>query len=114
MTDAIGERLVLMVLIVAGLSGCSQAEVSCGGDVRPKGASSEALKLVSKARSDSTAFCSEHGMGCDFSVGRTREGWSVAVTRTFAVDGKCVSRIGDEKFFVYDAQGALLQVIEGM
>jgi len=114
MTDAICERLVLMVLIAAGLSGCSQAELSCGGDVQPKDASSEALKLVRKAKSDAAAFCSEHGMGCDFSVGRTKQGWSVAVTRTFAVDGKCVSRIGDEKFFVYDAQGVLIQVIEGM
>jgi len=114
MTDAIGERLVLMVLIAAGLSGCSQAEVSCGGDIQPRNASSEALELVSKAKSDAAAFCSEHGMGCDFSVGRTRKGWSVAVTRTFAVDGKCVSRVGDEKFFVYDAQGALIEVIEGM
>lgn len=114
MRSAICEQLMLVLLVTTSLAGCSQTEVSCGGNVKPENADSEVLKRVSNAKTDSAVFCSKKGMGCDFSVARTKDGWSVAVTRTFAVDGRCVSRIGDEKFFVYDERGALIQVIDGM
>lgn len=106
-------RYAAAIFLVAGVTGCSSATVDCGGQVHPENLGADALRIVEKAKADSKAFCSESDSGCDFTVAKTAQGWSVAATRIFAVDGKCASRIGDERFFSYDESGTLLRVIEG-
>ncbi|WP_141400851.1 hypothetical protein [Pseudoxanthomonas wuyuanensis] len=101
-------------IAVAVISGCSSKADHCGGNVYPDKAGVDALRFVEKAKVDSEEFCLESGAGCDFTVAKTNQGWSVAVTRTFAVDGKCASRVGDEKFYSYDNSGSLIRVIDGM
>lgn len=74
----------------------------------------DALEIVKKAAVASRTFRAESGAGCDFTVAKTNQGWSVAATRVLAVDGKCVSRIGDEKFYAYDDAGTLIRVVDGI
>ncbi|MEJ7746428.1 MAG: hypothetical protein WKF61_06685 [Luteimonas sp.] len=96
------------------VAGCSAEKVHCGGRIYPDQVGEDALKILKKTEAESKEFCSEPGAGCDFTVAKTRQGWSVAATRTFAADGKCASRIGDEKFYSYDNSGSLIRVIDGM
>jgi hypothetical protein len=107
-------RYAFALLLVAATSGCSSEAMHCGGRIYPDHAGADALDLVKKAERDSKAFCAVSGAGCDFTVARTNQGWSVAATRTFAVDGKCASRIGDEKFYRYDEAGTLIRVVSGI
>ncbi|WP_240099344.1 hypothetical protein [Thermomonas flagellata] len=107
-------RCAVVFLLAAAVVGCSSTTVRCGGRVYPEKASADALSVVKKTEVDSKEFCAESGGGCDFTVAKTKQGWSVAATRTFAVDGKCASRIGDEKIYIYDESGVLVRAIDGM
>lgn len=107
-------RCAFAFLLIVVMMGCSSKAVHCGGRVYPDKASAEALELVKKAEMDSKAFCAESNAGCDFTVAKTNQGWSVAATRTFSVDGKCASRAGDEKFYSYDETGSLIRAVDGM
>ena len=107
-------RNLLAFLVVAIVASCSAERTVCGGRIYPDQPSSDALIIVKKARSDSRKFCSDEGAGCDFTIARTKQGWSVAAIKVFAVDGKCASRMGDEKFYSYDSAGSLVRVIDGL
>jgi len=104
----------IVSLLAAATVSCSSTTAQCGGRVFPDGVDAEALEIAEKAVVASKSFCAESDAGCDFTVAKTSQGWSVAVTRMYAVDGKCASRIGDEKFYAYDASGTLISVIDGM
>jgi hypothetical protein len=105
-------RCAVAFLLAAAAVSCSSKAVHCGGRVYPVEAGADALGVVRKAEADSKEFCAESGAGCDFTVAKTKKGWSVAATRTFAVDGKCASRIGDEKIYSYDESGILVRVMD--
>jgi hypothetical protein len=96
------------------LAACSENQVSCGGKVSPGQIDRLAMVVVEKAKADSKAFCAGSPSGCDYAVATTPNGWSVAATRVFSVKDQCVSRIGDERFYSYDASGSLVRVLEGI
>jgi hypothetical protein len=107
-------RFAFWLLLLAALGGCSSEKIDCGGKISPDVINADALKIVKKAEIDSKAFCKGSDAGCTFTVAKTDQNWSVSATRVFAVDGKCVSRIGDEKFYKYDESGVLMRVIDGI
>lgn len=107
-------RHTISFFFITAITGCSVEDVHCGGHNYPEKVGEDALRILKKAEVDSRAFCSGPGAGCDFTIARTNQGWSVVATRMFAVDGKCASRIGDEKFYSYDSSGSLIRVIDGI
>lgn len=107
-------HFALALLLMVVVTGCTSKTVLCGGQVYPDNISADAMRVVKKAEVDSRVFCAGSNAGCDFTIAKTNQGWSVAATRTFAVDGKCASRLGDEKFYYYDGAGALIRVVQGI
>jgi len=107
-------RHAISLFFIAAIAGCSAEDVRCGGHNYSEKVGADALRILKKAEVDSRAFCSGPGAGCEFTIARTNQGWSVAATKMVAVDGKCASRIGDEKFYSYDSSGSLIRSIDGM
>lgn len=107
-------RYALMLLLLGSAAGCSSKKIQCGGQVSPQRIGSDALAIVDKAKAESRRFCAGSEAGCDYTVARTKEGWSVAVTLVFVVDDKCVGMFGGEKFYSYDGSGQLIGVIDGL
>ena len=107
-------RTGCVLATLALLAACAANEVSCGGNMSPEHIDRMAMVAIEKAKADSKAFCAGSPSGCDYTVASTPDGWSVAATLVFSVNGKCVSRIGDERFYSYDASGSLVRVLEGI
>lgn len=112
--DVTSGAAAALLLTVATVACAPKPPVECGGKIYPESASAEALSIVERAAAESRPFCAGASDGCDFSVARTSQGWSVAVTRMIVVEGKCVSRLGDERFYSYDKSGAPVGVIDGI
>lgn len=107
-------RYTFMLPLLGSAVACSSTKIECGGQVSPHGVGSDTLAIVDKAKAESRRFCEGSEVGCDYTVAKTKAGWSVAATRVFVVDGKCVSAIGGEKIYGYDGSGQLTRVIEGL
>lgn len=107
-------RCVLCALSLTMLAGCTSEAVTCGGDVSPKALAARAPNIVEQAKRDAASFCVRSNGGCDFTMARTRDGWSVAATFRVERDGKCLFRIGDQRFYLYDEAGVLQRVINGL
>jgi len=107
-------RCVLYTLSLTMLTGCTSEAVTCGGDVSPKALAARAPSIVEQAKRDAASFCVRSNGGCDFTMARTRDGWSVAATFRVERDGKCLVRIGDQRFYIYDDAGSLRRVINGL
>jgi hypothetical protein len=114
MTLKNARRYAAAVLLILAAAGCSSTPVDCGGKVRPQNLGADALRILEKARAASTSFCAEPASGCDFTVSKTANGWAVAATRRFAVNGKCGSGPGDDIIFAYDEAGTLVREIYGI
>jgi len=106
-------RSVVYILSLTMLAGCTSEAVTCGGDVSPQALAASALNIVEQAKRDAASFCVRSNGGCDFRMARTRDGWSVAATFRVERDGKCLYRIGDQRFYLYDEAGVLQDVING-
>ena len=106
-------RSVVYILSLSMLAGCTSEAVTCGGDVSPKALAASAANIVEQAKRDAASFCVRSNGGCDFRMARTRDGWSVAATFRVERDGKCLYRIGDQRFYLYDEAGVLQDVISG-
>ncbi len=104
----------LTLLLLGSAAACSSTKIECGGQVAPHGIGSDALAIVDKARAEARGFCTGSEVGCDYTVVKTKTGWSVAATQVFVVDGKCVSAIGGEKIYGYDGSGQLTRIIDGL
>lgn len=102
------------MLLFFGAAGCSSTNIPCGGRISPSGLKGDALVIAKKAVAESARFCAGTSEGCDYIVAKTPKGWSVASTRVSRVDEKCLSAIGDEKFYSYDDSGELLRTIDGL
>lgn len=107
-------RCVLYALPLTMLAGCTSEAVICGGDVSPKALAARAPNIVEQAKRDAASLCVRSNGGCDFRMARTRDGWSVAATFRVERDGKCLVRIGDQRFYLYDEAGVLQEVINGL
>lgn len=102
------------VVSACAVAACSKPPVICGGEVSPKNATDAELQLVDIARDRSTDLCNQPGSACDFNVYKTKAGRTVKATRSFAYDGRCITRIGDERFYSFDESGRLESVINGL
>lgn len=107
-------RMVIYALSLPMLAGCTSEAVTCGGDVSPRALASSVPNIVEQAKRDAASFCVRNSGGCDFTMARTRDGWSVAATFRVERDGKCLFRIGDQRFYLYDEAGVLQRVINGL
>lgn len=108
-------RLGLIVLAVSmGVAACSKPPIVCGGEISPKNATDADLRLVSIARAQSADLCNLPNSACDFHVYKTKAGRTVKATRVTAYDGRCVTRIGDDRFYAFDESGRLEDVINGL
>lgn len=107
-------RMVVYALLLTMFAGCTSKAVTCGGDVSPRALAANAPNIVEQAKRDAASFCVRSSGGCDFTMARTRDGWSVAATFRVERDGKCLVRIGDQRFYLYDEAGVLQEVISGL
>jgi len=106
--------LVMVAAVSMGVAACSKPPIVCGGGVSPKNATDADLRLVSIARAESVDLCNQRDSACDFDVYKTRGGRTVRATRVIALDGRCVTRIGDDRFYAFDESGRLKNVINGL
>lgn len=97
------------------LVGCSKPDVACGVAVSPQHPTAVELQLLEVARAKSVDFCSQvQGASCDLSVYRTKAGWTVKATPSFPYEGRCVTRMGGERYYAFDKAGQLTDVIDGL
>lgn len=117
----IGRCALRLLLMLVGLAaaGCSKEVIECESLVYVGGAGSSvaefladpandpvAVTVVKKVMEDSMARCGTASKGCEFSVGKARYGWSIAVTTLRpTVDGRCAGLMGGEKYFTFDEGG---------
>jgi hypothetical protein len=95
--------------------GCSKPEAACGTVVKPKNAKDFELQLIAIARAESEKFCTQaEGARCDFSAYRTKSGWTVQASPRFSYEGRCITRIGGERYYAFDEVGKLVDVINGL
>lgn len=115
MVAKLRSRLVLTVVVASlVVAACSKPPITCVGEVNPKSATDAELQLVDIAREQSADLCNQPDSACDFDVYKTKAGRTVKATRSFAYDGRCITRIGDERFFSFDESGRLESVINGL
>lgn len=105
----------MVVAASLALAACSEPPpVICGGKVRPENATAAELDLVSIAIDRSADLCGYGGESCDFDVYKTKAGQAVKATRRRPYDGRCISRIGDDRYYSFDASGRLNGVMDGI
>ncbi|MEI4515155.1 MULTISPECIES: hypothetical protein [unclassified Stenotrophomonas] len=107
---------LIAISISAGVLvvGCSKPEIACGTVVKPKNATDFELQLIAIARAESEKVCTQvEGARCDFSVYRTKSGWTVQASPSFPYEGRCITRIGGERYYAFDEVGKLVDVING-
>lgn len=96
-------------------AGCSTPEVSCGGSVSPEYPTDFELQLLEVARASSVDFCTQvQGARCNLSVYETKAGWTVKATPSFPYQGRCVTRIGGERYYAFDKAGQMTDEINGL
>lgn len=99
------------------LSGCSEKhpDVKCGGKVRfHQSNPAEADAILQAARRDSKDYCVESGGACDFSVTKEDDGWIVVALAVNTREGRCLYRIGYDRYYIYDTSGRLLRTLQGI
>ncbi len=105
--------LSISALIFA--AGCSKPEVNCGVSVTPQHPTDFELQLLKVARASSEDFCTQvQGAKCDLSVYETKAGWTVKATPSFPYHGRCVTRIGGERYYAFDKAGRMTDEINGL
>lgn len=73
------------------------------------------LQLLEVARASSEDFCTQvQGAKCDLSVYETKAGWTVKATPSFPYQGRCVTRIGGERYYAFDKAGQMIDEINGL
>lgn len=105
--------IALVVFCGSSVLACSPSPIACETKILPDNPTHETYQVLARAMVASHDFCKAGAADCEYIVAEVDGGWSVLATRTFAVGGKCVSRIGDERFYVFDASGRLTRVVYG-
>ena len=76
---------------------------------------SEAFRLLlASVERDTATYCAESQWGCQFGFEKTETGWLVRASLIFYVGGQRAYPVGNERGYVYDARGKLLDTMPGM
>jgi hypothetical protein len=73
------------------------------------------IEILAAAQRDAAESCSKHKEGCEYTIRRADQGWSVHVAPiTRSVSGERVYVPGAFDDYIYSAEGKLVRVMPGL